>query len=288
MKPRYHSPLNMLPVFAFLLLTTTTVAQAQTITASPNPVSVPAGQTEGKVTVVWNTEGLGGFVWMTVDGGDETQVAAGVVKGSAEIIVALGKSYAFKLYDAGKERVLAAVEVKVVEQAAPPSGGSGGIKNPKNATRDTNAKVTMKGSVYGQKPRELRCRGSADLKVELSSSHIIYMKFTPARLPIDLAGRNLQPGECGWTDRPMNVDDGALVYQAIKDIKGLWKPDPSVPDTDRFPKYEVVREYLRDPNNYWSFFVRDIGRKELWAEYSRRWIPFKSSTIKSGVKVTQP
>jgi hypothetical protein len=184
--------------------------------------------------------------------------------------------------------VLAAVEVKVVEQAVPPSGGRGPIKNPKNATRETDVKVTLKGSVYGQKPRELRCRGSADLKVEINGSQIIYMEFTPARVAVDPAGRNLQPGQCGWTDRSMREEDGALVYQATTDTKGLWKPDPAVPDTDRFPKYDVIREYLRDPNNYWSFFVRDIGRKELWAEYSRRWIPFKSSSIKSGVKVTRP
>ena len=286
MKPRCHRLLKMLAAFA-LMLSMTKLAPAQTITASPNPVGVPIGQTEGKVTIVWNTEApAGGFVWMTVDGGSETQVAAGVVKGSAEIIVALGKSYTFSLYNAGKERLLATVEVKVVAQAAPPSAERGPLKTPQNAILDVSPKVRLKG---WQKPGELRCRGSADLKVEINASQIIYMTFTQARVAVDPAGRNLQPGHCGWTDRPMREEEGALVYQATKDTKGLWKPDPTVPDAERFPKYDVIREYLRDPNHYWSFFARDIGRKELWAEYSRRWIPFKSSSIKSGgVKVTRP
>ncbi len=90
MKPLAFGFLNMWSLFAFLLFTTT-IASAQTLTASPNPVKVPAGQSQGTTTISWNTQGSSGFVWVSIDGAAETLVASDVVKGSIELSMALGK-----------------------------------------------------------------------------------------------------------------------------------------------------------------------------------------------------
>jgi len=61
----------VLPSLLFILLPCATDAlAAPAIAVNPNPVLVAAGQTEGETTLAWSTEGPGGFVWMSVDGGD--------------------------------------------------------------------------------------------------------------------------------------------------------------------------------------------------------------------------
>lgn len=270
-----------------LSLVATPVFAAPTITANPNPVNVAFGQTQGKTTINWNTEGAGGFIWMSVDGGDETQVAADVAKGSVEISVVLGKSYELRLYSAGKERILASVKVTV--QVTPSSVG-GVLENAKNAiTDDFDLKRTDQGRILGQTPRELRCRGGANLEVKENGDYFIYFTFGRATLAVDPAGRNLNPGQCGWTDRPMRDDERNALFQATDKTKGdVWQSRAAIPNGERFPKYDELKSTLRNPNRYWSFFVRDIKRTEMFSEYSRQWLPIKPSSIQKIPRVSRP
>ncbi len=278
--------LSCLLLFPFLWCSATAFA-APSITATPNPVHVPYGQTQAKTTIAWNTDGAGGFVWLSVDGGEESAVAADVAKGSLELSVTLGKTYEIKLYSAGKERVLASVKVSVIAQ---PSSVGGPLKNPKNQSNDDfNLKRTDQGILLSQTPRELRCRGSAALEINESANHFLYFTFVRARLPVDPAGRNLSPGQCGWTERPMRDDDQESLFQATDKTTGdVYRSNATVSNRERFPNYDEVRRALMDPNRYWSFFVRATGREHMFSEYSRQWIPIKSSSIQKVPRITRP
>ena len=284
-----HIGTGVATLLVILLVCATDALAAPTITANPNPVLVPAGQTNGETTIAWNTEGPGGFVWMSVDGGDQTAItAAPSAKGSLAIAVTLGKSYVFKLYNASKEQL---AEIKVTIAERKDEGSSGGVLNRKVTKREAETNVKVSPGVYGQKGKELRCRGGAPLRFDLNASGVVSVEFTPARLPADDAGRNLEPGQCGWRDRPMRDDEPKIVWQytnpkQILDLSRLPR-DPSVPDKDRYPNYDDLRAYLSDPKHYWSFFVRDTGRKDLWAEYSRSW--HKTPPINNNsIRVTRP
>ena len=112
----------LLSVTLLLTASAARASAAPTLKANPNPVVVPAGQTQGATTLTWNTEGAEGYVWASVDGGEETQLTeAGAAEGSLEVTVELGKTYAFKLYTGDKENLVASVTVTVsVQQAVPP------------------------------------------------------------------------------------------------------------------------------------------------------------------------
>ncbi len=91
---------------------------APTITASPNPVVLSAGKTEGMSVITWDAgaDRSDSRVWLQVDNSKEDIFAASG-KGSSEIKVVMGKTYVFKLYSGDGTQVLASVTVK----AQPPN-----------------------------------------------------------------------------------------------------------------------------------------------------------------------
>lgn len=285
MKPRAQSLIDTLSLFALLLLTTT-ITSAQTLAASPNPVIVPAGQSQGTTTITWNTQASSGFVWVSIDGAAETLVAADVVKGSIELSLGLGRTYELRLYSAGRERILASVKVTVIEQ--PSSVGGPLQKSQDRIAADSVLKRTIL-SVRSRTPKELRCRGSADLQIEENGNYFISFTFIRSTLSVDPAGRNLSPGQCGWSDRSMTLDDQESLFQATNKTKGdIYQFNPSIPQNERFPDYEKIKRVLKNPNQYWSFFVLITERKHMFSEYSRQWIPIKPSTIQKGPRITRP
>jgi tachylectin len=86
---------------------------APTITASPNPVLIPEGKTEGTATLVWDAgaDWSDSRVWFTIDGGKEDIFAASS-KGTSEIKVLMDRIYTFKLYSRDGTKVLASIVVK--------------------------------------------------------------------------------------------------------------------------------------------------------------------------------
>jgi hypothetical protein len=272
---------------AFLLFHLMSAFAAPSISANPNPVKVPGGRTQGTTSITWDTESSGGSVWLSIDGADETLVATDVLKGSIELSVNLGKTYELRLYSTGKERILASVKVTVIEQ---PSSTRGPLRNPQNQIIDDfKLKRTDQGYLLSQTPRELRCRGGADLNVQENPDHIIYFTFVRSALAVDPAGRNLSPGQCGWTDRPMTLDDREMLIQATDKTQGdVFRSNAQIPQSERFPSADEIRRVLKDQNRYWSFFVRTPQREYMFSEYSRQWIPIKPSRSRRGPRITRP
>ena len=85
-----------------------------TIKATPNPV--PAGTGMGTTTISWTTgDGSEGQVYVSSDGQAE-QLFATTPQGSADAAwVQAGKSYEFRLYGAGHEKLLGKVVVTRAE-----------------------------------------------------------------------------------------------------------------------------------------------------------------------------
>src|SRR5689334_25190053 len=119
---RLGMKLSLILSVSVLLATGATHANVDpTLSANPNPVKVPSDQKQGKTTLTWNTEGGNGFIWVSVDGGEETQLnEANDAAGTLEATVEVGKSYAFRLYTLDKEQLLAEVVVTVVTDQSPP------------------------------------------------------------------------------------------------------------------------------------------------------------------------
>ena len=112
--------MNLILSATFILVASTAQVSAQpTIRANPNPIVVPVGQTQSTTTLTWNTEGAAGYVWLSIDGGEDTQITrGGTAVGTLGASGELGKSYEFKLYTADKQQLLASVTV-AGQQAAP-------------------------------------------------------------------------------------------------------------------------------------------------------------------------
>jgi hypothetical protein len=111
----------LLAVTTLLVASAARFVPAATLSASPNPVIAPAGQTEGPTTLTWKTEGAEGFVRVSVGAGEETLLTdAGAIDGSLGVTAELGKTYVFKLYTNDKEKLLASVSVTVVPQEGIP------------------------------------------------------------------------------------------------------------------------------------------------------------------------
>src|SRR5207244_12636677 len=100
------------------------------------------------------------------------------------------------------------------------------------------------------------------------------------------SGRNLQPGQCAFTERAARTDEPneiilEVVYfgQTRQQLHGT-PVDTSPTAAERFPDAQNVPQYLADAKHYWSFFVRQnaplpFGRFE--ASYGRYWKPFLSN-----------
>jgi len=120
-----------IPILATLTITVLALpaqAQVPSITAAPNPALVPAGQASGTTTLSWDGGGEHPYaeIWQQVDNNAETFVVESG-KGTRQMTVEVGKTYIFKLSDAGE--LLASVTVTAKNEPAPtpPGGGGGGV-----------------------------------------------------------------------------------------------------------------------------------------------------------------
>jgi hypothetical protein len=101
----------------FGLLTLLTVvpvaASPASITANPNPVVIPVGQTDGSVTIAWNsgTSAVPEY-WVSVDGASDAFFPIiTTAAGSYVATVGYGHTYTAKLYTAGHGTLLASVVI---------------------------------------------------------------------------------------------------------------------------------------------------------------------------------
>ena len=114
-------------LFAALLVTLLarpipSVLAALTITANPNPVIVPKGQTQGTATLTWDGGNDHPYAeaWVKVDNADETFVVESG-KGTRQVTIELGKTYLFKLSDSNE--LLASVTVTAKQDSSAPASG---------------------------------------------------------------------------------------------------------------------------------------------------------------------
>lgn len=279
-------------ILSVLLLLTASAARVSAepmLKANPNPVIVPAGQTRGATTLAWNTEGADGFIWVSVDGGADTQLhEAGGVERTLLATVEVGKSYAFKLYTADKA-LLASVTVTVVVQQATAQPSSSLRPVRKDFPYALTPKLVNDGS-----PFMLICRGGSGLRVSIigggtnigsaitgwpvGNPFVLLIDFSLSTQPPDHSGSNLQPGQCSPSEFPLRDSDPA-------EVRAIFNEDGSLPGAGLYPWEEPhqnyyidprrtkFREYLKDPKNYWLFAVKDSSEGYLKADLSRYWKP---------------
>ncbi len=302
----------------FLTANAARVSADPTLKANPNPVIVPAGQTQGTTTLTWNTEGAEGYVWVSVDGGEESQLnEAGIAEGTLGATVEVGKSYAFKLYTADKEQLLASVTVSAaIQQAAPqppPAARPGSAKSRARPGRITKedavslidskrtsetlkllTKPVNNGSVF-----QLICRGGPGLRFSTTGGFghpvIMSIDFKLSMQPPDPSGRNLQPGQCSPADFPLSRFDPTQIQQ---EVSGDGKVGQSQPlPGEQFPhlldasvRVQHYIDYLTDPKNYWSFNLYDIGKGYFGSTYGQYWKPefYKPPPVKALGRVKVP
>jgi hypothetical protein len=160
-----------------------------------------------------------------------------------------------------------------------------------SAPTKLNAKLVNDGSRF-----QLICRGGPALRVSTkivqapdgswirSDRLITFNQSTqPAR-----SGRNLQPGQCGPAEFPLSDNAPTAIQTEINDDGSLpevgfypWEKS-SLELEDANTRLGKFIEYLKDPQNYWSFFVKDDGEGDFMADYSQYWKPelYKGPTVR--------
>ena len=139
---------------------------------------------------------------------------------------------------------------------------------------------------------ELRCRGGVTYQTD-STYHLpvpqkldfsitegravanqrmmnMLVNFIPGTERVAPTGSNLQEGQCSWLDRGFRPEEPAQLRQEIayfgqlKQLQSKMPIDPSPTAAERYPDSKNVPEYLKDPNHYWSFFVRIVHNGGVW------------------------
>jgi hypothetical protein len=173
-------------------------------------------------------------------------------------------------------------------------GGSPGRAAAKGGG-DTLGESAQGGAVEGAQ-NELRCRGGSALRIVMetgrrtpaTNEQLMNMSvyFSRGTRPADLAGGNLEPGQCAWPDRGVDPGEPAEIHQEIiysGQEKQALHGDPvdhSPTAAERHPDSLNVPAYLNDSNHYWKFFVvlvQTPAGRYFRATYGRYWKPAKGN-----------
>jgi hypothetical protein len=90
------------------------------------------------------------------------------------------------------------------------------------------------------------------------------VSFVPGAERVGTTAVSLQEGQCSWLDRGFRPDEPTQIVQEIvyfgqlKQLQARTPIDGSPTAAERYPDSKNVPEYLKDPNHYWSFFVRAV------------------------------
>ncbi len=198
------------------------------------------------------------------------------------------------------ERRPAAAETSVVEV---------GKRNPEReksyeSIRDTTA------TGYSN---EIRCRGGRDAFIftpensRLDSTgatiNITLLTFEPGSQAAGPRGEGLKPGQCSWTDRPMNerflIRFETPENAQLKEQLHGTPLDTSSTAAERFPDAQTIPAYLKDSNHYWSFFGAKPVNNFFTATAQKFWKPGlglgpddptrkKNSSVKDALTPTKP
>lgn len=89
------------------------------------------------------------------------------------------------------------------------------------------------------------------------------MNFIPGAERVAPTG-NLKVAQCSWLDRGFRPEEPTQLRQEIayfgqlKQLQSKMPIDKSPTAAERYPDSMNVPEYLKDPDHYWSFFVRIV------------------------------
>ena len=164
----------------------------------------------------------------------------------------------------------------------------------KQSTSNVNKAKTSSRVEKSAEPQyyELRCRGGVtyyrgnidNIPVEQKLDFFItegrtvtnermmnmFVNFTRGMQAVDTTGSNLEEGQCSWLDRgfrpeePTQLRQKIVYFGQLKQLQGKMPIDNSPTAAERFPDSANVPEYLKDPNHYWSFFVRIMHNGGIW------------------------
>lgn len=120
------------------------------------------------------------------------------------------------------------------------------------------------------------------------------MAFTPALKAAGPDGSGLRIGECAFANRAVTDHEPYRVrFDTVADGQTRQRQHGSAIDTsptaaERFPDAQNIPLYLKDPNHYWSFFVKNTGRGYFESSQNRFWKPSRSlspDAIRAGPKI---
>jgi hypothetical protein len=140
---------------------------------------------------------------------------------------------------------------------------------------------------------EIRCRGYGRLG---GSAYVFFtinsrpsptgetivtyeIAFTPSVKAAGSRGAGLQPGECGFVDRPISERGPYRIrFETVANAQLKQRLHGSPVDTsstaaERFPDAQTIPAYLKDPNHYWSFDVANPSGTFFVATGNGFWKP---------------
>jgi hypothetical protein len=141
-----------------------------------------------------------------------------------------------------------------------------------------NPRLVNDGTLF-----QLICRGGSGLRVDGNydlEAFTWLIAFSRSTAPAH-SGSTLQPGQCSPAEFSLRDSDPAELETVMQEngaVQGIilypWeKSIEEVAHIDPSTRLEKFRDYLHDPKNYWSFFVKDYGDGYFIADYSKNWRP---------------
>jgi len=115
-------------------------------------------------------------------------------------------------------------------------------------------------NTQAQSVSELRCRGGENALVSLFvidklDADTLSLNFNSSKKPAGADSSGLEPGTCSWIDRTVKDEEWRQIHFVVASAEA-----------------ESIPVYLKDRNNYWSFFVVNTDRGYFEAKNHQAWV----------------
>ncbi len=145
-----------------------------------------------------------------------------------------------------------------------------------SAPTKLDSKLVNDGNAF-----QLICRAGPDLRVARDYDSLVWSITFSHSTALAHSGSNLQPGQCSPAEFPL-TDNAPTAIQTEISADGamagidLYPWETSIENVtlhNYYTRFGKFTDYLHDPKNYWSFFVKDHGDGYFIADYSQYWKP---------------
>ena len=145
-----------------------------------------------------------------------------------------------------------------------------------SAPTKLDSKLVNDGNAF-----QLICRAGPDLRVARDYDSLAWSITFSHSTALAHSGSNLQPGQCSPAEFPLS-DNAPTAIQTEISADGamasidLYPWETSIENValhNYYTRFGKFTDYLHDPKNYWSFFVKDTGAGYFMADYSQYWKP---------------